>query len=59
MLIGLVFGFASCKDVWIQRDKVKAISGFKQMPVRFNVPRSGSFGETRRGNPIVSLATLA
>jgi len=31
---------------------------FKQIPVRFNVPRSGKFGETKRGNPVVIIASF-
>lgn len=48
----------ACKDVWIQRDRIEKIDEFKKMSIRFNVPRSGSFGETERGNPVVSIATL-
>lgn len=48
----------ACKDVWIQRGKIEKIKKFKRMPIRFNVPRSGSFSETERGNPVVSVATL-
>ena len=30
---------------------------FKQVPVRFNIPRSGKFAKTKRGNPVVVIAT--
>ena len=29
----------------------------KQVPVRFNIPRSGKFSKTKRGNPVVVIAT--
>ncbi len=48
----------ACKEVWIQRDRIEKIEKFKRMPIRFNVPRSGSLGKTERGNPVVSIATL-
>ena len=30
---------------------------FTQVPIRFNIPRSGKFSKTRRGNPVVVIAT--
>ncbi|RLG36167.1 MAG: hypothetical protein DRN91_08630, partial [Candidatus Alkanophagales archaeon] len=32
--------------------------GFKQVPVRFNIPRSGKFSKTKRGNPVVVFASF-
>ena len=32
--------------------------GFKQVPVRFNIPRSGKFAKTKRGNPVVVIASF-
>ena len=29
---------------------------FEQVPVRFNIPRSGKFSKTKRGNPVVVIA---
>lgn len=46
------------KDVWIQRKKVNKIKAFDTLAIRFNIPRSASLKATRRGNPILSLATL-
>ncbi|HIE15275.1 TPA: hypothetical protein EYP70_08390 [Candidatus Bathyarchaeota archaeon] len=31
---------------------------FKQVPVRFNIPRSGKFSKTKRGNPVVVIASF-
>jgi len=31
---------------------------FKQVPVRFNIPRSGRFAKTKRGNPVVVIASF-
>ena len=30
---------------------------FKQVPIRYNIPRSGKFAKTKRGNPVVVIAT--
>ena len=43
-------------DAWVKRKH--NISRFRHLPIPFNVPRSGSLGETGRGNPILSVATL-
>jgi len=31
---------------------------FKQVPIRFNIPRSGRFAKTKRGNPVVVVASF-
>jgi IS605 OrfB family transposase len=31
---------------------------FNRVPIRFNIPRSGKFAETKRGNPIVVIASF-
>jgi len=33
-------------------------NGINDAPVSFNIPRSGSFKETKHGNPVVSVSTL-
>ncbi len=44
------------RDVWAKRKH--RIEKFKSMPVTYNVPRSGNFGMTERGNPVVSISTI-
>lgn len=48
----------SCKEVWMQKSKVKKMEPFKYQPVRFNVSRSGRFKETDRHNPVVVMADV-
>ncbi len=31
---------------------------FRQVPIRFNIPRSGKFNKTKRGNPVVVVASF-
>jgi len=47
---------AARQDVWAKRKH--KISKFKRLPISYNVPRSGSLKQTKRGNPILSIATL-
>jgi IS605 OrfB family transposase len=47
---------AARQDAWAKRKHM--ISMFRSLPVSYNVPRSGSLTWTRRGNPILSVATL-
>ncbi len=44
------------RDVWAKRKH--KIELFKTVPVTYNVPRSGNFGTTERGNPVVSVSTV-
>ncbi len=45
------------RDVWAKRKH--KIEKFKSIPVTYNVPRSGSFGTTERGNPVISISTVS
>lgn len=47
---------AARRDVWAKRKH--KISKFRRLPVSYNVPRSGSLRQTKRGNPVLSVATL-
>jgi IS605 OrfB family transposase len=47
---------AAQQEVWAKRRH--KISKFKRLPVSYNVPRSGSLKQTKRGNPILSIVTL-
>jgi IS605 OrfB family transposase len=47
---------AARQEVWAKR-KHKIVK-FKRLPVSYNVPRSGSLKRTKRGNPVLSVATL-
>jgi len=42
-------------QVW---ENHKTASEFKQVPIRFNIPRSGKFARTKRGNPVVVISSL-
>jgi IS605 OrfB family transposase len=44
------------RDAWAKRNHM--IDKFKSIPVTYNVPRSGNFGTTERGNPVVSVSTI-
>jgi IS605 OrfB family transposase len=44
------------QEVWAKRKH--KIAKFKHLPVSYNVPRSGSLKQTKRNNPILSIATL-
>ncbi len=44
------------RDAWAKRNHM--IDKFKSIPVTYNVPRSGNFGITERGNPVVSVSTV-
>jgi IS605 OrfB family transposase len=44
------------RDAWAKRNH--KIEMFKSIPVTYNVPRSGSFGTTDRGNPVISISTV-
>ena len=37
---------------------MKTCQEFNQVPIRFNIPRSGKFAETRRGNPVIVIASF-
>jgi len=37
---------------------MKTCQEFKQAPVRFNIPRSGKFARTKRGNPVIVIASF-
>ena len=41
-----------------QWENYKTIKEFKQATVRFNIPRSGKFAETNRGNPVVVISSF-
>jgi IS605 OrfB family transposase len=43
-------------DAWAKRGY--SISRFKHLPISFNVPRSGSLKQSRRGNPMLVVASL-
>ncbi|WXG44165.1 MAG: IS200/IS605 family accessory protein TnpB-related protein [Promethearchaeati archaeon SRVP18_Atabeyarchaeia-1] len=43
-------------DAWAKRRQT--ITSFRHLPISYNVPRSGSLKQTRRGNPILSPASL-
>ena len=47
---------AAQQEVWAKRRH--KISKFKRLPVSYNVSRSGSLKQTKRGNPILSIVTL-
>jgi len=42
-------------QVW---ENMKTCQEFKQAPVRFNIPRSGKFARTKRGNPVIVIASF-
>ena len=42
-------------QVW---ENLKTCQEFKQVPVRFNIHRSGKFARTRRGNPVVVITSF-
>ncbi len=44
------------RDAWTKRNHM--IYKFKSIPITYNVPRSGNFGITERGNPVVSVSTV-
>jgi putative transposase len=44
------------RDVWAKRKH--KIEMFKTVPVTYNVPRSGNFGTTEQGNPVISISTV-
>ncbi len=44
------------RDAWAKRKH--KIERFKSVPVTYNVPRSGNFGTTERGNPMISVSTI-
>lgn len=44
------------RDAWAKRKH--RIENFKSVPITYNVPRSGGFGTTERGNPVVSISTV-
>jgi hypothetical protein len=43
-------------EAWAKRKH--SITRFRHLPVSYNVPRSASLKKTKRGNPILSLASL-
>lgn len=47
---------AARREVWAKRKH--KISGFRRLPVSYNVPRSASLTQTKRCNPVLSVATL-
>jgi IS605 OrfB family transposase len=47
---------AARQDVWAKREH--KIFKFGRLPISYNVPRSGSLKQTKRGNPVLSIATL-
>ena len=42
-------------QVW---ENLKTCQEFKQVPIRFNIHRSGKFAKTKRGNPVVVIASF-
>jgi IS605 OrfB family transposase len=42
-------------QVW---ENLKTCKKFNQVPIRFNIPRSGKFSKTKRGNPVVVFASF-
>ena len=42
-------------QVW---ENLKTCQEFKQVPIRFNILRSGKFAKTKRGNPVVVIASF-
>jgi IS605 OrfB family transposase len=47
---------AARQDVWAKRRHKMYM--FRRLPISCNAPRSGSLTQTKRGNPILSVATL-
>jgi len=43
-------------QVWENYKTIK--EKFKQVPVRFNIPRSGKFSKTKRGNPVIVISSF-